>query len=178
MDSSPITLDTVRRLSAGRWLIPVLAAMADGEGARFSVLTRELTVSKSILSATLDRLQRDGWIRRNPGHGHPLRPEYNLTEAGRTAAAWSHEVMAQRRKLGLEPGVLGRWSLPLVGGIGPGWQRFSALQQFLSPITPRALSLELTALRGAELVDRREAKPRYGLTARGRSLAEAVSGSR
>lgn len=174
MASNPITPDVVRRLSAGRWLIPVLAAMAGDHGSRFGVLARELAVSKSILSATLDRLERDGWVRRNPGHGHPLRPEYHLTVAGLAAAAWSRRVMDQRRRLGLEAGGLGRWSLPLLGDLGAGWKRFSALQRGLAPITPRALSLELTALRRAELVDRKPAEPLYGLTVRGRSLADAL----
>jgi len=113
MASNPITPDVVRRLSAGRWLIPVLAAMAGDQGSRFGVLARQLAVSKSILSRTLDRLERDGWVRRNPGHGHPLRPEYHLTDAGLEAAAWSRRVMDQRCRLGLEAGGLARWSLPL-----------------------------------------------------------------
>lgn len=174
MALNPITLDVVRRLSASRWLIPVLAAMSGEPGSRFGVLARQLAVSKSILSGTLDRLERDGWIRRNPGHGHPLRPEYHLTEAGLEAAAWSRRVMDQRRRLGLEAGGLGRWSLPLLGDLGDGWKRFSALQRSLAPITSRALSLELTALRTAELVDRKPPEPLYGLTARGRSLADAL----
>ena len=63
-----------------------------------------------------------------------------------------------------EPGALGRWSLPLIGEIGGGWRRFSALQRGLAPISPRALSLELASLCDAALVDRRAPGPLYGLT--------------
>jgi DNA-binding HxlR family transcriptional regulator len=175
MSDVTITPDLVRRLSAGRWLIPVLAAMADGGSARFSVLERQLRVSKSVLSATLGKLEAEGWVARNPGHGHPLRPEYLLTASGQGVAAWSERLIAQRRALGLEPGALGRWSLPLIGEIGGGWRRFSTLQRGLAPISPRALSLELSALRDVSLVDQRAPGPLYGLTGRGARLAGLVS---
>ena len=175
MSSPTITPSLVRRLSAGRWLMPVLAAMANGGAARFSVLERKLGVSKSVLSATLAKLEAEGWIGRNPGHGHPLRPEYRLTAGGLGVAAWSAKVIDERRALGLESGALGRWSLPLIGEIGSGWRRFSALQRSLAPISPRALSLELASLNEASLVDRRAPGPIYGLTMRGGRLAEAVS---
>jgi DNA-binding HxlR family transcriptional regulator len=175
MSHSQITTDLVRRLSAGRWLIPVLAAMAAAGGSRFSVLERQLQVSKSALSATLARLEAEGWVGRNPGHGHPLRPEYLLTAQGRGVAAWCEQVIGERRALGLEPSALGRWSLPLIGEIGGGWRRFSALQRGLAPISPRALSLELASLRDAALVDRRAPGPLYGLTGRGAHLAAFVS---
>ena len=175
MSTFSITPDLVRRLSAGRWLMPVLAALADSGGSRFSVLERQLQVSKSVLSATLAKLEAEGWIGRNPGHGHPLRPEYLLTPQGQGVAGWCKKVIAQRRALGLEPGALGRWSLPLIGEIGSGWSRFSVLQRGLAPISPRALSLELASLCDAALIDRRAPGPLYGLTGRGISLAESAA---
>ncbi|HEX6217689.1 MAG TPA: winged helix-turn-helix transcriptional regulator [Sphingomicrobium sp.] len=175
MSEFTITPELVRRLSAGRWLMPILAAMADSGGSRFSVLERQLKVSKSVLSATLARLEAAGWVCRNPGHGHPLRPEYLLTGEGRGVAGWCEKVIAQRRALGLEPGAFGRWSLPLIGEIGGGWRRFSALQRGLAPISPRALSLELASLSDAALVDRRAPGPLYGLTGRGVRFAANVS---
>ena len=175
MSSFSITPQLVRRLSAGRWLMPVLAAMADKGGSRFSVLERQLQVSKSVLSVTLAKLEMEGGIGRNPGHGHPLRPEYLLTVRGQAVAAWCEKVVAQRRTLGLEPGALGRWSLPLIGEIGGGWRRFAALQRGLAPISPRALSLGLASLCDAALVDRRSPGPLYGLTDRGAHLAAKIS---
>ena len=175
MSDLPITSELVRRLSAGRWLIPVLAAMAGTGGSRFSVLERQLQVSKSVLSATLGKLEAEGWISRNPGHGHPLRPEYLVTAGGRGVADWCKRVIAQRQALGLEPGAFGRWSLPLIGEIGLGRRRFSALQRGLAPISPRALSLELASLCDAALVDRRAPGPLYGLTGRGARFASSVS---
>ena len=70
-----------------------------------------------MLSAVLGQLLRKGWLMRNPGHGHPLRPEYVLTEAGRPVGAWCERVMEERRHLGLEADRLGRWS-PASTGAG------------------------------------------------------------
>ena len=53
-------------------------------GSRFAVMLARLGLSRSALAASLAQLQEAGWLRRNPGHGHPLRPEYVLT-AGRRA---------------------------------------------------------------------------------------------
>ena len=167
------------RLGTGRWLMPLLAAMSADGGARFAVLARQLPVSRSVLSRSLDQLQKEAWLVRNPGHGHPLRPEYLLTERGRAIAAWCARVMEERRRLGLEADQLGRWSLPLVHGLGPDWKRFSSLEAELRPITPRALSLTLKQGLGVGLVRRRLEQsfpplPLYGLTGRGRSLAGAL----
>jgi DNA-binding HxlR family transcriptional regulator len=168
------------RLGSGRWLMPLLAEMSGEGGARFAVLARRLPVSRSMLSRSLDLLESHGWLVRNPGHGHPLRPEYLLTDAGRPIAAWCARVMEERRRLGIETNQLGRWSLPLVHGLGERWKRFSSIEADLSPITPRALSLTLKQGLGAGLLDRRleQSFPPlslYGLTDRGRSLAGALA---
>ena len=166
------------RLSASRWYIPVLAAMESGE-ARFGVLVRRLGISRSALSRCLDSLETLGWLRRNPGHGHPLRPEYLLTAAGRPIAAWSARVVRERTRLGLGTPDLGRWSLPLVFKLESGWKRFSTLEAELDPISPRSLSLTLKQGLGSRLVTRRledafPPLPLYGLTGRGRDLAQAL----
>lgn len=169
----------LRALTAGRWLAPLMAHLAAERGARFAVMLARLGLSRSMLTASLAQLQEAGWVARNPGHGHPLRPEYLLTEKGAPIAAFAEKVMAQRRRLGLEPGQLPRWSLPLVIRLGDERARFSALRETLTPVTPRALSLTLKQMIATELVDRtlEDRFPPialYGLTRRGARLAEAM----
>jgi len=132
-----------------------------------------------MLTASLSQLQQAGWVRRNPGHGHPLRPEYLLTETGAPIAAFAERVMAQRQRLALEPDQLPRWSLPLVAGLTGNTARFSALRETLRPVTARALSLTLKQMMATELVDRtlEDRFPPialYGLTPRGSRLAAAM----
>lgn len=172
----------LRRLSAGRWLAPLMALLDQRQGARFAEMLAALGLSRGVLSASLDQLQRAGWIRRNPGHGHPLRPEYVLTAAGPPIAAFSTRLMAARARLGLGPGDVTRWTLPLIAALGHGAARFSELRAVLAPVTPRALSLTLKQAVAAGLVGRalEDSFPPtaiYALSDRGRSLAAALSES-
>jgi DNA-binding HxlR family transcriptional regulator len=171
--------DALRRLTAGRWLVPLMAHVAVERGSRFAAMLEQLGLSRSVLAASLAALQEAGWLVRNPGHGHPLRPEYVLTPAGEPVAAFCRSVMAQRRKLGLEPGQLPRWSLPLILRLDAAEARFSALRAALRPVTPRALSLTLKQMLEVDLVNRALADEFppiaiYGLTGRGRDLAAAM----
>jgi DNA-binding HxlR family transcriptional regulator len=172
--------DDLRWLVGSRWFVPLLALASREEGVRFAALAERLGISRSMLTGVLDRLLRKGWLGRNPGHGHPLRPEYLLTDAGRPVGAWCERVMEERRRLGLEPHRLGRWSLPLVGRLDRRWKRFSTLQAELGPISPRSLSLGLKQLLEVRLAERRledafPPTPLYGLTDRGRRLARAMA---
>ena len=171
--------EELRRLTAGRWLVPLLAHLTDEGGSRFAAMLAKLGLSRSVLAASLTALQEAGWLGRTPGHGHPLRPEYVLTPAGAPVAAFCKGVMAQREQLGLAPGQLPRWSLPLIVRLDAEKARFSALRDALRPVTPRALSLTLKQMLQVDLVDRALADEFppiaiYGLTGRGRDLAAAM----
>ncbi len=171
--------ETLRELSESRWFIPLLALLSREEGVRFAVMLRQLGLSRSMLRRSLDALTAKGWVRPNPGHGHPLRPEYLPTEEGRPLGAWCQAVVAERERLGLDPGDLGRWSLLLLSHLGTGWRRFSELEAALGPVTPRALSMALKQLLTLEMVERWlepsfPPVPLYRLTDRGKALADAV----
>jgi len=166
------------QLGSHRWLIPLLADLAGHKGARFVELVHRLGLSRDSLSRTLEAAAAIGWVQRNAGHGHPLRPEYILTEAGTVAATRAATIAEAQQEIGLPPGAATRWGLPLVAGIGAGHDRFNALSRLLAPATPRALSQGLTALGRHRLVVREvlDARPpasRYDLTGSGRMLAEA-----
>ncbi|MBK6412674.1 winged helix-turn-helix transcriptional regulator [Sphingopyxis sp.] len=166
------------QLGSHRWLVPLLADLAAHRGARFVELVHRLGLPRDSLTRTLDAAATLGWVRRNPGHGHPLRPEYILTEAGMVAAARAAMIAEAQAAIGLRPGATTRWSLALVAGISAGHDRFNALSRLLAPATPRALSQGLSALgeRGLvrrEVIDMRPPTSRYDLTQNGRLLAAA-----
>jgi DNA-binding HxlR family transcriptional regulator len=171
--------EDLRWLVGSRWFVPLLGLASGEDGVRFAALAARLGISRSMLTGVLDQLLRKGWLLRNPGHGHPLRPEYVLTGAGRPVGAWCQRVMAQRLALGLDRNALGRWSLPVLGRLDRRWERFSWLETQLSPISPRSLSLTLKQLLDVRLVERRledsfPPRPLYGLTGRGQRLARAM----
>jgi len=168
------------QLGSHRWLVPLLADLAAHRGARFVELIHRLELPRDSLTRTLDAAATIGWVARNPGHGHPLRPEYILTETGAAAAARAAKIAAAQSAIGLTPGAATRWTLPLVAGIGAGHDRFNALSRLLAPATPRALSQGLSALGEhglvrREVIDRRPPTSRYDLTGSGRLLAEACT---
>ena len=171
--------EDLRWLVASRWFAPLLALASREDGVRSAALAVRLGISRSMLGGVLDQLLRKGWLIRNPGHGHPLRPEYVLTESGRPVGAWCERVIEERRTLGLEGKELGRWALPLIGRLDRRWERFSWLEAELSPISPRSLSLALKQLLDLRLAERRledafPPRPLYGLTGRGQRLARAM----
>lgn len=160
-----------------RWSVPVLGAFhAAGGGARFAGLMRRLGVGRGSLARTLEHLVARGWIEPNPGYGHPLRPEYRWTPAGRPLAAWCARLHARLERSGLTDDALRKWPLPVVLVLAGGPERFGALKAGLPGITARALTLALERLEQAGLVRRRVEPGRpprvtYLLERRGRALA-------
>jgi DNA-binding HxlR family transcriptional regulator len=158
-----------------RWAVPILAELHRQRGSRFVTLARTLGLNRESLRQTLGALIDGGLVARNPGYGHPLRPEYVLTERGRSVGQASHPLMNALRKRELEEVGLKKWSLPVVHALGGGARRFSELRDDLSGISPRALTLALKDLEAAELVERRVTNDyppatTYRLTRRGRPL--------
>jgi DNA-binding HxlR family transcriptional regulator len=116
---------------------------------------------------------------RNPGHGHPLRPEYVLTPEGARLAAGAEPLLAVQAQLGLMPGTLTCWGMPLICTIGSGQARFNELAKTLTTATPRAISQGLQTLSANNLVlrqvlDGRPPASLYSLTPNGILLAETV----
>lgn len=171
--------EDLRWLVGSRWFIPVLATADRDGGVRFAALVGSLNISRSMLAAALEQLVARGWLVRNPGHGHPLRPEYVPSDEGRPIAAWCGRVVRQRGLLGIRKEELGRWSLPLIRRLDRRPERFSTLEADLAPISPRSLSLGLKQLVATGLAARRleESFPPsaiYGLTTRGQGFAAAI----
>jgi DNA-binding HxlR family transcriptional regulator len=72
--------------------------------------------------------------------------------------------------------LAGKWRLMILFRLGPGPQRFNALQRSLTPVSPRVLTQELRDLERDGLVWRRSEgsvppEVHYGLTDAGRALA-------
>jgi DNA-binding HxlR family transcriptional regulator len=175
-----IDLDPLILVSRYRWMVPVLARLTlRNGGARFAELAAIPGLSRESLSRVLDQAVAAGWVRRNPGHGHPLRPEYLLTDAGKTIAAMAARIDAAQVRLDVEPGGLTRWGLPAVRLIADGVGGFNQLLTGLEPAGPRALSLGLKALSAhslirRDLVDGHPPRSRYAPTRRGTALANAT----
>jgi DNA-binding HxlR family transcriptional regulator len=133
----------------------VLAELHRTRGSRVVTLVNRVGVGRESLRRTLRALVDGGLVARNPGYGHPLRPEYVLTPRGERVADVCRDLLAGLAELRVAEAALKKWSLPVVLALGgPGRRRFSALQEGLPEITARALALALKELVAAELVQR------------------------
>jgi DNA-binding HxlR family transcriptional regulator len=146
------------------------------KGLRFAELLGRLGLPRDSLVRALELAQAHGWIGRNPGHGHPLRPEYLLLAAGMKVAEQAAGLGQKLADAAIAPGELTRWSLPTLRAMALGEARFNDLARSLSPASPRALSLTLRALAANDLVVREvedgfPPSSRYRLTERGLRLA-------
>jgi len=173
-------MSTLVALFHNRWSVPILAELHRQRGSRFVTLARTLGMSRESLRRTLTVLIESGLVGRNPGYGHPLRPEYVLTTRGERVAARGEPLVELLRERGLEEVGLKKWSMPVVFALGDGPMRFSELRDALEGISPRALALALKDLEAAELLDRRvtdDYPPAtiYKLTRAARPLAALLS---
>jgi DNA-binding HxlR family transcriptional regulator len=137
------------------WSLRILDILQRRDGARFVELANLTGASRPRLAAALEALIAAGLVARNPGYGHPLRPEYVLTARGRRAAEPAGECVAVAgRWKDHTPLAWRKWPLPILHAIGGEDRRFSAVRSALPDATPRALSLGLANLSGAGLVRR------------------------
>jgi DNA-binding HxlR family transcriptional regulator len=171
---------SIVRLFHHRWAAPILAELHRSKGSRFVTISNRLGLSRESLRRTLIALIDAGLVMKNPGYGHPLRPEYILTERGRAVAPACARLIAALRRLDANGVGLKKWSMPAVLALAEGECRYSELRKRLPGVTPRALTLALKDLGAAELVERRvtgDYPPAtvYRLRAKARPLARILS---
>src|SRR5512133_1568691 len=164
-------------LSRHRWALPIVSQLAATGGSRFVPLANQLGLSRDALRQTLDALIEAGLVMRNPGYGHPTRPEYILTDKGRSVAPSCSRILRELRHGGIEDVVLKKWSMPILLALGRE-SRYTELRRMVGA-TPRALTLALKELIAPGLVERRvqEGFPpstTYVLTRESRTLRRYV----
>jgi DNA-binding HxlR family transcriptional regulator len=160
-----------------RWSLPVLVELHCSGGAKFVTLSERLGVGRETLRRTLEALIDAGLVLRNPGYGHPLRPEYVLSRRGEHTAPACAALLDALRVNGLEDLGLKKWSIPVVVALASE-RRFAELRALLR-VSPRALALTLKELAQAGLIERRvhdgfPPTTSYRLTRRAQPLRRAA----
>jgi DNA-binding HxlR family transcriptional regulator len=173
-----MSTERLAKLFHHRWAAPALAMLDARGGVRFVELQRSLEVGRESLRSALDALVELGYVRRNEGYGHPLRPEYLITEEGREGAELAALVAASPARESL----LHKWSVPVLVQLGKP-QRFSEIRAALPDVSPRALAITLRDLESVRLI-RREVLPTrppstlYHPTDQARPIQRSVPGRR
>ncbi len=151
-----------------------------GGGAKFVTLVNRLGIARESLSRTLEGLIREGWVVKNPGYGHPVRPEYLLSARGVALARACAELMAALAPMKAGEAAQRKWSLPAAGALASGAARFGELKEMLPGVTARALATALKELEAQGLIERRvkdeyPPHPRYRLASGTAGLVEALA---
>ena len=140
------------KITSRAWSLPILASLHDGTPGRQAPLLAATGAGRTAFVQSLTHLMEIGLVERNPGYGHPLRPEFRLTERGVEVAHLASRVLHETQNNG-QLLVRRAWTLPVLVSLQEPRQ-FSALRRDLEPITDRALSQSLKSLEDHEWVSR------------------------
>jgi len=100
----------------------------------------------------MDHLIKLELLERNPGYGHPLRPEFRLTSLGVSAAAMANQIESVTAKE--DQDLLRRsWTLPVLTSLHTP-NHFNDIKRILPSITDRALSQSLKKMEVRNWVSR------------------------
>jgi len=166
-------------LTSKTWSMKILALLHSGVPGRQAPLIAATKASRSSFAASLEHLVRLELLEKNPGHGHPLRPEFRLTQTGWVAAATAGrivEIVPDDDAFAL---IRRNWSVPILA-VTATPKRFSAIKSGLGAITDRALSKSLYDLEDRAWlmrevdVSRRPSFPTYHAVNEGREINRAI----
>ncbi len=168
------------KLTSRAWSLKILALLHEGVPGRQAPLIAAAGAGRTAFAASLDHLIEMGFLERNPGHGHPLRPEFRLTAAGRAIAPLAHRIERVVQDPAGAQLLRRAWTVPLLA-VAQDPVPFSAMKRALDPITDRSLSNALKSLDAQAWIARRvEAahrppRPLYVAANEGAEIARALA---
>ena len=146
-------ITTLVKLTSRAWSLNILALMHEGLPGRQAPLLAATSASRTAFGSSLKHLIQLGLLERNPGHGHPLRPEFRLTSSGVTAAKIASGIVGAVPDDDAFVLLRRNWPVPILA-LTARPRRFSALKSQLAVITDRALSHSLQQLEDRQWVQR------------------------
>ncbi|MFY0617279.1 MAG: winged helix-turn-helix transcriptional regulator [Shimia sp.] len=140
------------KITSRAWALDIMAQMHRGVPGRQAALIAASGAGRTAFGVSLAHLMELGLVARNPGHGHPLRPEFVLTDLGAVAAAKADEILQAAEESDTKL-LRKSWTVPVLA-LAAQPQRFSGLKARLGAITDRALSTSLQTLEAQDWVTR------------------------
>ena len=134
------------------WAIPILAHLHSGTPGRQAPLLAATGANRTAFAQSVDHLISIGLVERNPGHGHPLRPEFRLPPLRKPAGRMASRIHDDTGKE--DQDLLRRaWTVPVLTTLHKP-SHFNEIARNLRPITDRALSQSLKTLEARSWVQR------------------------
>jgi len=140
-------INLIVKITTRAWSLRILALLDQGVPGRQAALLQATKAGRTAFTQSLHHLIDLGLLERNPGHGHPLRPEYRLTPNGIEAAAMAHRVLCAVPDEQDAPLLRRAWTLPVLT-VSPEPRSFTQIKTALPAITDRALSQTFKQLQG------------------------------
>lgn len=139
-------------ITSRAWTLSILAKLRAGVAGRQAPLLAATGANRSSFAQSMNYLIEMGLIQRNPGHGHPLRPEFRLTFLGVSAAEFASKL--QSIVPNEDQDLMRRsWTLPVLASLRTP-RRFNEIKRTLPSITDRALSQSLKTMEDRSWVSR------------------------
>ena len=170
------------KVTSRAWSLKILALMHTGTPGRQAALIAACGAGRTAFAQSLSHLVDLGLVERNPGYGHPLRPEFRLTSLGIAVA----KMAARIEGAVIEPAeqiLLRRtWTVPVLSVLQTP-RYFGEIKRELGVVTDRALSQSLKHLQEQRWIERkvdvdfRPPRPRYLLGTIGAQIGQAVGGA-
>lgn len=134
------------------WSMPILSSLYSGVAGRQAPLLSATGASRTAFAQSMDHLIELGLLERNPGYGHPLRPEFRLTKLGKTVAAVADKIQSVSTEEDW-PLLRRSWTLPVLTSLYTP-SHFTDIKRHLPRITDRALSQSLKSMEASSWVCR------------------------
>ncbi len=131
-------------ITSRAWALPILSSLHTGIAGRQAPLLAATGASRTAFAQSMEHLIAMGLLERNPGHGHPLRPEFRLTQPGAEAAAIAHKIHSASATKDRDL-IRRSWTLPILTSLHTP-NHFNEIKRNLQTITDRALSQSLKSM--------------------------------
>lgn len=172
-------IDLLVKLTSRAWSLAILAQLHRGTPGRQAPLLAATGAGRTAFAQSLAHLLDLKLLERNPGHGHPLRPEFRLTPQGKAMAAMAAQIDQAAPRKADRPLLRRVWTVPILTIVQTP-QPFGQIRHALPPITDRALSLTLQKLEAQAWVRRQidaaahPPRPQYAAINAGVPIGQAV----
>lgn len=168
------------KVTSRAWSLPILALMHTGTPGRQASLLSASGAGRTAFAQSLGHLIELGLLERNPGHGHPLRPEYRLTHKGVEIAIAADKIKNAVPQPSERVLLRRAWTVPVLC-VSQEPRCFTDIKNELTSITDRALSQSLKQLQEHKWLlrkvdtDIRPPRPIYQAANIGAQISQAVA---